>query len=86
MLPVALAVPVTVATGEMHEIDAIGLTEVEIQAAGLIHSSLQLPDVCVSVNRIPIVTVCGQDDMIRTIPLAGRGRHRHRLEIFHRQR
>jgi hypothetical protein len=37
MLTVALAVPVTVATGEMNEIDAIGLTEVEIPAAGLNH-------------------------------------------------
>ena len=32
----ALAVPVIVANGTMNEIDAVGLTEVEIPAAGLI--------------------------------------------------
>ena len=83
MLTVAPAVPVTVATGEMHEIDAIGRTEVEIPAAGLTHSKLQPPDACVSVSMIPIV--CSQVDMVRTIPLAGRGRHRLRLEIAQRQ-
>ena len=83
MPTVARAVPVTVATGEMCEIDAIGLTEFEIPAAGLIHSNLQRPDVCVSVNVISIV--CSQADMVRTIHLAGRERHRPRLEIAQRQ-
>ena len=79
---VAHAVPVIVATGEMNEIAAIDLTEVEIPAAGLTHSKLQLPDVCVSVSRILIV--CGQVDTIRATTLAGRGRLRHLLAMAQR--
>ena len=83
MTTVGRAVPVTAATGKMCEIDAIGLTEVEIPAAGLIRSNLQRSNVCVSVNVISIV--CSQADMVRTIHLAGRERHRPRLEIVQRQ-
>ena len=38
MLTVALAVPEIVATGAMIEVDAVGLTEIEIPDAGLIPS------------------------------------------------
>ena len=82
MRTVALAVPEIVATGAMIEIDAVGLTEIEIPDAGLIHSRLRLPDVCVSVSRILIV--CGQVDTIRATTLAGRGRLRHLLAMAQR--
>ena len=82
MLTVALAVPEIVATGEMIEVDSVGLTEIEIPDAGLIPSRLRLPDVCVSVSRILIV--CGQVDTIRATTLAGRGRLRHLLAMAQR--
>ena len=82
MLTVALAVPEIVATGAMIEIDAVGLTEIEIPDGGLIHSRLQLPDDCVNVSRIPIVS--GQVDTIRATTLAGRGRLRHLLAMAQR--
>jgi hypothetical protein len=85
LLAADLAVPVIVATGTTNEIDAIGLTEIEIPAAGLIRLKSPQPDACVSMGRIAIV--CGQIDTVqaRTLPVAGSGRLRHLLAIVHRQ-
>ena len=83
MLAVALAVPEIVATGAMIEIDAIGLIAHEISVDELTHSNWQLPDVCVSVDKIPIVY--GQVATIQAITLVASGRLRHRCAITHRQ-
>jgi hypothetical protein len=80
----ALAVPATVATGTTTEIDAIGMAEIEITAAGLNPLKSPQPDVCVSVGRISIVD--GQNDTVRNRTLAGIGRLRHLLANVHRQR
>jgi hypothetical protein len=78
------AVQAIITTGTTTEIDAIGLTEVEITAARLTHLKSPQPDVCVSVGEISIVD--GQTDTIRNRTLEGIGLLRHLLAIVHRQR
>ena len=82
MLTVAPAVPVTVATGEMHEIDAIGRTEVEIPAAGLTQkvngrrTTLADPGAMVSAttakNIDRFVTVVDTTDTVQLHSFSGR--------------